>query len=71
MECDRHHEVTNRLDDHEKRIGKLEVAGAKLEQKIENLIEKLTDLTSWIKALVMIGATSLLGFFLWYIQNLE
>lgn len=68
--CDRHQEVVNRLDDHEKRIGNLEINEAKMGEKIENLIEKLDSLTSWIKALVMLGATSLIGFFFWYIQSL-
>ena len=68
--CDRHQEVTNRLDAHEKRISQLEVSNAKMGEKIENLIEKLDNLTSWIKALVMLGIASLLGFFFWYIQNL-
>ncbi|WP_432662468.1 hemolysin XhlA family protein [Wukongibacter baidiensis] len=68
--CDRHQEVVNRLDDHEKRIGKLEINDAKMGEKIENLIEKLDSLTSWIKALVMLVATSFIGFFFWYIQSL-
>tara|TARA_B100000965_G_C19329698_1_gene642455 strand:+ start:344 stop:562 length:219 start_codon:yes stop_codon:yes gene_type:complete len=69
--CDRHGEVISRLDDHEKRIGNLEVNEAKMGEKIENLIEKLDNLTSWIKALVMLGAASLLGFFFWYVQSLK
>jgi len=68
--CDRHQEVVDRLDNHEKRIGKLEINDAKMGEKIENLIEKLDNLTNWIKALVMLGGTSLIGFFLWYIQNI-
>lgn len=66
----RHQEVTNRLDAHEKRISNLEINDAKMGEKIENLIEKLDNLTSWIKALVMLGITSLIGFFFWYVQNL-
>lgn len=69
--CDRHEELANRLDNHEKRIGNLEINDAKMSGKIENLIEKLDNLTNWIKALVMVGITSLMGFFFWYIQNLK
>ncbi len=68
--CDRHQEIIDRLDNHERRIGNLEISEAKMGEKIENLIEKLDSLTSWIKALVMLGATSLMGFFLWYVQSL-
>lgn len=68
--CDRHQEVVSRLDNHEKRIGQLEISDAKMGEKIENLIEKLDSLTSWIKALVLLVSTSFIGFFFWYIQNL-
>lgn len=69
--CDRHQEVVSRLDDHEKRIGNLEINDAKMSEKIENLIEKLDNLTTWIKALVMLGITSLVGFFFWYVQGIN
>ncbi|WP_432400898.1 hemolysin XhlA family protein [Wukongibacter sp. M2B1] len=63
-------QIINRMDNHEKRIGKLEINDAKMGEKIENLIGKLDSLTSWIKALVMLVATSFIGFFFWYIQSL-
>ena len=68
--CDRHQEVLNRLDNHEKRIGQLEINNANMGEKIENLIKKLDSLTSWIKALVMLVAASFTSFFFWYIQSL-
>lgn len=68
--CERHEEIIEKLDDHEGRIRKLEISDAEMGEKIKNLIEKIDNLTSWIKALVMLGATSLVGFFVWYIQNL-
>lgn len=68
--CDRHQEIVNKLENHEKRIGKLEISDAKMGEKIESLIEKLDSLTGWIKALVMLVATSFVGFFFWYIQSL-
>ena len=64
-------EIVNRLDNHEKRIGKLEINDAKMGEKIENLIKKLDSLTSWIKALVMVFAASFISFFFWYIQNIK
>lgn len=68
--CDRHIEVVNKLDDHEKRIGNLEINEAKSGEKINNLIEKIENLMTWIKALVMLGITTFAGFFIWYIQTI-
>ncbi|MCT4507846.1 MAG: hemolysin XhlA family protein [Tepidibacter sp.] len=58
------------MENLEKRVGTLEISDATKGQKIENLIEKIDSLTSWIKALIMLFGTSLVGFFFWYIQNL-
>jgi len=68
--CDRHKDITHRLDNHADRIRQLELNHAQTGEKIENLIEKLEALMTWIKALVMLGATSFVGFFFWYIQSL-
>ncbi|SHH76145.1 Haemolysin XhlA [Caloranaerobacter azorensis DSM 13643] len=68
--CERHEEIMEKLDNHESRIVQLEINDAKMGEKIQNLIEKIESLTAWIKALVMLGATSLIGFFIWYIQSL-
>ncbi|QEK12566.1 hypothetical protein FQB35_15535 (plasmid) [Crassaminicella thermophila] len=70
MVCERHEEIVNRLNNHADRIKQLEINNAKTGEKITSLIEKLENLTSWIKALVMLGGTTLLGFFFWYIQNI-
>ena len=64
-------QLSNKLDDHESRIRILEIREAETGQKIENLVEKLDTLIVWIKALVVIGATSFISFFFWYIQNLK
>lgn len=69
--CDRHKELVDQLQNHEKRISSLEISDAKTGEKIQNLIEKIESLMTWIKALIMMGATSLLGFFIWYIQNIK
>lgn len=63
-------QVLNRLDNHENRITDLEKSDIEIKKDIQHLIEKLDNLTTWIKALVMLGATSLVGFFFWYIQNI-
>ncbi|TCO79141.1 hemolysin XhlA family protein [Marinisporobacter balticus] len=70
MVCERHEEIVHRLDNHANRIRQLEIHEAQTGEKITSLIEKLDNLTSWIKALVMLSGTTLLGFFIWYIQNL-
>jgi len=69
--CDKTEEVIEKLYDHENRIRELEINEARISEKIEGLIEKLDNLTNWIKALVMLGLTSLLGFVIWYIKNLS
>jgi hypothetical protein len=70
MSCERHYEIVEKLDDHERRIVQLEINDARTGEKIQSLIEKIESLTTWIKALVMLGATSLVGFFFWYIQSI-
>lgn len=69
--CDRYEEVSKRLNNHSTRIKKLEISDARMSEKIDSLIEKLDSLMSWIKALVMLGVTSLVGFFFWYVQNIK
>lgn len=67
MDCVRHEET---LKSHEKRIGKLEIADAEIRVEIKNLIKNINSLTSWIKALVLLGGSTLVGFFIWYIQTI-
>ncbi|MCG8540749.1 MAG: hemolysin XhlA family protein [Clostridia bacterium] len=69
--CKQKDEVMEKLYDHESRIRDLEINEARISEKIEGLIEKLDNLTNWIKALVLLGMTSLIGFLLWYIQNIR
>lgn len=68
--CDKKDDVTGRLNEHETRIRELEIKEARTSERIEGLIDKLDSLTNWIKALIMLGLTSLIGFLIWYIQNL-
>ena len=72
------------IDDHEKRLRELE-SSIKVDQekfkivfiKLEELVDKISELTvrfeSFIKMVFMLGLSligGLLGFFVWYIQNL-
>lgn len=70
MLCERHGEIAEVQKDHEKRISKLEISDATMNEKLTTLFKKIDELTTWIKALVMLGATSLIGFFFWYVQNI-
>lgn len=71
MVCERHHEITDCLDDHGKRIRTLEVSDAKMLQRIESLTKSIEELVSWLKVAV-IGICGLgVGFILWYIQNIQ
>lgn len=67
---DRYEEMTNRLNNHSDRLKQLEISDARTGEKIQSLIEKIENLMTWIKALVMLGITSFVGFFFWYIQNI-
>ena len=68
--CAAHEEVREQLRDHEKRIVALEKADAEFAIRLQNLIEKIENLTGWIKALVVSIITTGVGFFIWYIQSL-
>ena len=68
--CMMHEEVKDQLRDHEKRIIALEKADAEFAIRLQNLIEKIDNLTGWIKALVISIITTGVGFIIWYIQSL-
>jgi len=65
-----HEEIREQLRDHEKRIIALEKADAEFAIRLQNLIEKIDSLTSWIKALVISIIGTGVGFIIWYIQSL-
>lgn len=58
-----------RLDDHGNRIDQLEQDRTRLETKMENLIDRINTLISVGLGIVGLAGTTLLGFFIWYIQN--
>lgn len=60
-----------RLNNHGNRIDKLEQYQSRTEVKIENLIEQIKSLVSTIKWAMGLTITTLLGFFIWYIQSLR
>ena len=68
--CSAHEEVKDQLRDHEKRIVALEKADAEFAIRLNNLLEKIESLTSWIKALVVSIIGTGVGFIIWYIQSL-
>ena len=68
--CAAHQEVKEQLRDHEKRIVVLEKSYAEFAIKLENLLEKIDNLTGWIKALVISIVGTGVGFIIWYIQSL-
>ena len=63
-------EYDRKFSDVEGRLVKLEVNDAMITERISNLINKIDGLTSWMKAIVMLFAGSLLSFFVWYIQQI-
>ena len=68
--CGAHEEIREQLKDHEKRIVALEKSDAEFVIRLDNLLEKIDGLTSWIKALVIAIVSSGVGFIIWYIQSL-
>ncbi len=68
--CSMHEEMKDQLRDHEKRIVALEKSDAEFAIRLQNLIEKIDSLTSWIKALVVSVVGTGVGFIIWYIQSL-
>jgi phage shock protein A len=59
-----------RLNNHSERIDKLEQYQSRTETKIENLCEQIKALVTTIKWAMGLTVTTLLGFFIWYIQSL-
>ena len=68
--CGVHKEVKGQLKDHERRIVALEKKDAEFAIRLDNLLEKIESLTTWIKGLVFSIVTTGVGFVIWYIQSL-
>ncbi len=61
----------NWLADHERKIDRLDRSDAVNTTALENLCKQLGGQTKAIWGLVSLVAAALLGFFMWYIQNLK
>lgn len=68
--CELHEEIKKQVQDHEVRIRTVEQDSIRLDERLENLCKELSSLTNWIKTLVVALLTSMVGFFIWYVQNL-
>lgn len=63
-------EVHNtRLNNHGERLDKLEQDNASFKTELKNLCDNLKQLTGVLKALIGLGATTLVGFFIYAIEN--
>ena len=62
-------ELKSDRDDHERRITNLEVSESSIMAKIENLVDSVRSLISMLKWGFGLAFTTLLGFFIWYIQR--
>ena len=59
-----------RLNNHSDRIKKLENYRTRTEVQIENLIKEIGSLVSTMRWTMALLVTTLVGFFIWYIQSL-
>ena len=59
-----------RLNNHGERIDKIEQFRSSTEIEIRNLIEQIKALVSTMKWFIGLTFTTLVGFFIWYIQQL-
>lgn len=59
-----------RLNNHSQRIDELEQHRSRTEAKIENLCEQIKSLVTTIKWAMGLTVGTLLSFFIWYIQNI-
>ena len=59
-----------RLNNHGERIDALEQHKSRTEVEIKNLIEQIKSLVTTMRWFMGLFASSLIGFFIWYIQNI-
>lgn len=65
----REHE--DQLEDHNKRIGDLEKYQSRAEQQVSQLCQQIKALVKTLWWGIGLAASSLVGFFFWYIQSLR
>lgn len=76
--CDERRETINgrisknesRIDKHGERIDSLEQSRAGSDMQMKHLIKEVSNLVSTMKWFMALSGTTLLGFFIWYIQSL-
>ena len=59
-----------RINNHSERLDRLEQYQSKSEEQIKNLCKQIESLVSTIKWSMGLLITTLIGFIIWYIQNL-
>lgn len=59
-----------RLNNHGDRLDKIEQDNASFKTELKNLCDNLKQLTSVLKGLIGLGATTLVGFFIYAMENL-
>lgn len=59
-----------RLNNHGYRLDKLEQDSASFKIELKNLCDNLKSLTSVLKGLIGLGATTLVGFFIYSVEKL-
>ena len=68
--CDFHEDMKETVQDHELRIRTLEKNSIRLAERIDSLCQNLNTTTNWIKVLVGVILSNMVGFFVWYVQQL-
>ncbi len=58
-----------RLNEHGKSIDSLQKYQAQATEQVKNLCSQVKDLVKVLYGFLTLGAATLLGFFIWYIQN--
>lgn len=61
---------STQIEDHYKRIGALETNSARIDVKMDNVCDRVGKLTTAIWWFIGTTFVTLLGFFVWYVQNL-
>lgn len=69
--CDeRHKRIDEKLNEHDTRLNNLEQYKSRTEVEIKNLIEQIKSLVTTMRWFMGLFASSLIGFFIWYVQNI-
>mgnify|MGYP001275464414 CR=1 FL=1 len=64
-------EHDKKLEEHDRRLDRIEQDGVEFRVQIKNLCRKIDELTSWLKALILAMIGTFGGFVIWYIQSLR